>query len=155
MSVPKWALIRDDNNKTSSIVKTKNLPSNNPSIRIVSLSSIILPHSKVAKPLKPIIVFDCYCFIALSVSGKKSALESDENTDLSSCSSDDEDTSFVRKHLQRNQTKSERQQVKGASTKAITNRINTPVSVCYIILYCIFQFRQCKTRQHHEFWRPS
>lgn len=93
MSVPKWALIRDDNNKTSSIVKTKNLPSNNPSIRIVSLSSIILPHSKVAKPLKPIIVFDCYCFIALSVSGKKSALESDENTDLSSCSSDDEDTS--------------------------------------------------------------
>ena len=99
MSAPKWTLIRDDNNKTSSIVKTKNLPSNNPSIRIVSLSSIILPHSKVAKPLKPIIVFDCYCFIALSVSGKKSALESDENTDLSSCSSDDEDTSSDELHL--------------------------------------------------------
>ena len=94
MSAPKWALVIDENNKTSGIVKTKNLPLNNPSIRIVSLSSIITALIfKICQANHRLL----NCYIALSVLDTKSALESsanrmealDDNTDdTSSCSSD-------------------------------------------------------------------
>ena len=72
-STPKWARVIDENNKTSAIIKAKNLPSSssNSSIRVLSLSSI---RAFFQLFVKSGIISNCY--IALSVSDKKSLLES-------------------------------------------------------------------------------
>ena len=60
-SSPKWALVIDENSKTSAIVKTKNLSSSNSSIRVISLSSIrAILFSKICNFI--LLLYCTFCF---------------------------------------------------------------------------------------------